>query len=242
MQLDPLSGGHPSLVLGWWAARLSLTSDVTAAAPGARGQKRRRGDDQNQAATAEEHVRVGALPGHARPCLEPVHGCLPGDARLRHRRPRAVCIRRRGGRRPPQLAPRQRPLRGSPGPADRAPQPRVARRPHRAGAPPLAPFGRAVHPHRGRPRRIQGRERRPWSPGRRCGTQDARAAFRGDRTRGRHGRASRRRRVRRTLDRDRKRRARRRARRTPAERAAQAVSHRRHASGDRRQHRLGRLP
>ncbi len=127
-------------------------------------------------------------------------------------------------------------------PLTELPEPRPARRPHRAGAQDLPAVRRALHAHLRRPRRLQGRERRPRARRRRRRPPLPRAALRGDRPGERHRRPRRRRRVRDPLARNRERRSGLGARRPAAARAPAAVPRRGRDGRDRRQHRLGRVP
>ena len=112
------------------------------------GAERRRVTIQNQAAATEKHVRVGLVPGGTRARLEFRHRGLPGDTRLRHRGARRLRLHRGSRGRRPQLATRPRALGSAARPAHRPSEPRAPRRPDRAGLPPVAPLGRAVHADR----------------------------------------------------------------------------------------------
>ena len=138
----------------------------------------------------------------------------------------SVRVRRSRSRRDAQLAPRKRPFGGTSRSTDGPSEPRAPRRSHRAGLPPLAPLGRAVHADRDRPRRLQGRERRPRPSRRRSRAEVARTALRGDHPRDGHRGSRRRGRVRHPLDGHRERRP----GGSPRRPAAQCVAHGRFAS------------
>ena len=190
--------GHPSIWGGMTAASRT-TVGCNCGGPG-RGRTAARVNDESRRRQLRSTFVWALVPGHARARRELRDGAPARDARLRHRHARRLRLRRRRGRRLLNLRVNSAHSEARPRPADRPAEPRPARRPHRAGVQPLTAVGRALHAHRDRPRRLQGRQRRARSSRRRPRAEDARAPVRGGSPRGGHRRPRRRRRVRGALD------------------------------------------
>ena len=152
------SSGETSPSLGV-VARCGTTVGINCGGPEP-GQNGTSDDHQNQAAAIRE-ARSCAL------CLAALVLCASLFTAVFRETPdhvaaasRPFCVRRRRGGRRPQLAPRERSFGRSPRPAHRLLE-SCAVSDDRIGAFRRSRrFGRAVHPHCDRPRRLQGRERR----------------------------------------------------------------------------------